>query len=145
MPPRIERPLLLDTHVWIWLTEGQVDRVGSAIPAAVERAAAEDRLLLSAISWWELGMLLERDRIRLAKDLLDWISATRRTPGVRVEPVTPSIGLDAARLPDLETGDPADRILAATARELDAVLVTCDAELIAYGASGHLRVLDARP
>ncbi|MGH7590308.1 MAG: type II toxin-antitoxin system VapC family toxin [Gemmatimonadales bacterium] len=144
MPRSSERPLLLDTHVWIWLVEGQVHRVGPKVPALVERAATEERLVLSAISWWELGMLLERGRITLAKELTAWISANRTTPGARMEVITPSIALDSARLPDLDHGDPADRVLAATARELDATLVTCDAELIAYGALGHVRVMDAR-
>ena len=144
MPKSSERVLLLDTHVWIWLAEGDVHRVHARVPAAVERAAEADRLALSAISWWELGMLLERGRITLARELTAWIAASRRSPGARTEPVTPSMALDAGRLPDLSHGDPADRILAATARELDATLVTCDPQLIAYGAQGHLRVMDAR-
>jgi len=145
MPKATEPLLLLDTHIWIWLTEGKVQNVAPGIPEAVERAAASDRLVLSAISWWELGRLLEQNRIRIAKDLLDWITATRRSPGARIESVSASTLLDAARLPDLAHKDPVDRILAATARELEATLVTCDAELIAYGKRGHVRVLDARP
>ena len=143
MPKSNDRVLLLDTHVWLWFVEGRADRLGKAIPDRVERAARDGRLRISAITLCELGMLIAKARLTIA-DLDRWILESRRAPGVRVEPVDDAVALESARLPASLHGDPADRLLVATARTLDATLVTCDTELITYGAQGYVRVMDAR-
>ncbi|MGH7531904.1 MAG: type II toxin-antitoxin system VapC family toxin [Gemmatimonadales bacterium] len=143
MPKSSERPLLLDTHVWLWFVEGDGDRLAASIPRRLERAAHQGTLLVSAISLWEIGMLSAKGRVAIT-DLPHWILTSRRVPGIRVTPVDDLVAVGSAELPAPLHGDPADRLIAATARELDATLVTCDAELIAYGALGRLRVMDAR-
>ena len=65
-------------------------------------------------------------------------------PGIRLAALEPAIALASTRLSGEMHGDPADRMLAATARNLDAVLVTADEKLLAYGAAGHLAVFPAR-
>jgi len=144
MPKATDRLLLLDTHVWLWFAEGRGDRLGARIPERLERAAAQGTLRISAISLWELGMLIGKKRLTIA-DLPKWILESRRVPGIRIEPVDDAAALESVALPEPLHGDPADRLMVATARALDATLVTCDAELIAYGKRGHVRVLDARP
>ena len=143
MPKSSEPPLLLDTHVWLWFVEGRAERLGTAIPDRLERAARGGRLRVSAVTLWELGMLIAKGRLTIA-DLDRWILESRRVPGIRVEPIDDAVALESARLPAPLHGDPADGLLVATARVLDATLVTCDAALIAYGAQGHARVMDAR-
>lgn len=138
-----ERALLLDTHVWLWFVEGRAERLDAAIPERLERAARGGGLHISAITLWELGMLIAKGRLTIA-DLDHWILESRRVPGIRVEPVDDAVALESGRLPAPLHGDPADRLLVATARARDATLVTCDAELIAYGAEGHVLVMDAR-
>lgn len=144
MPPRTEPLLLLDTHVWLWFVAGEAARLGARIPAQLERAATRGTLRISAIAIWEVGMLIAKGRLQIA-DLPRWILASRQVPGIRVEPIDDAAALESAALPGPLHGDPADRLMVATARALGATLVTCDAELIAYGAQGHVRVLDARP
>lgn len=139
-----ERPLLLDTHAWIWLFEGRPDRLADDLVVRLERAGRSSALFVSAISVWELGMLVAKGRLVLNRDVADWVSATRRAPGVRVVTVGAAIALAAAALPPGLHGDPADRLIAATARHRGATLVTADERLIAYGASGHLDVVAAR-
>ena len=74
---------------------------------------------------------------------MDWVSAALALPGVRLAPIEPAIAVASTRLPGDLHGDPADRLIVATARHLGAVLVTADKQLLAYGALGHVAVLAA--
>lgn len=140
-----EESLVLDTHAWIWIFEGSRRRLSRGLPGRVERAAADGALFVSAISLWELGMLIASGRLVLNRDLASWVAATRRAPGARVVGIGAVVALEAASLPPGLHGDSADRLIAATARHIGAWLVTADERLIEYGAHGHLRVIDARP
>jgi PIN domain nuclease of toxin-antitoxin system len=80
--------------------------------------------------------------LTFTRPVADWIALARRPPGVRIVSVSAAIAVDSVELPGLEHGDPADRIIAATARARDGTLVTADRTLIAYGQTGRLRVLD---
>jgi len=134
-------PLVLDTHVWVWLVRGD-KRLRPALPT-IDRATAADRLRVSAISAWEIGMLTAKGRLQLSADPLDWVERALSAPGISLVPLTPRIAIEATRLPsppDLR-GDPADRIIAATARVLGATLLTRDAHLLAYAAAGHVRAM----
>lgn len=137
-------PLLLDTHIWYWFVEGKGDRMSRAVPRTVERAVKEGRAFVSAMSAWELAMLVAKRRLVLATNVADWIGASREPPGMRVADLTVDIAVDSTKLPGIP-GDPADRIIVATARSLGATFVTCDARLLAYGKEGNVRVMDARP
>ncbi len=133
--------LLLDTHVWIWLMVGEPTLGKSAALKSVEQAALDARLLVSAISVWEIGMLEAKGRIVLPLDITHWVENALTAPGVRLQPLTPAIALHSSRLPAEFHGDPADRILVATARIVDAILVTRDARILAYGAAGLVKTL----
>lgn len=136
-------PLVLDTHVWYWFAEGKGDRLGRALPRRIERAVADGRAFVSAISAWELGMLVAKRRLVLATDVAHWIATAREPPGVRLADVTVEVALDGSRLPGEFHGDPADRLIVATARSLGAALLTCDERILAYGENGGVRVVDA--
>jgi PIN domain nuclease of toxin-antitoxin system len=139
-----EGGVLLDTHVWLWLVEGERSRLGRKAIAAVERASLRAGVLVSAMSVWEVAMLEARGRIRLALPATEWVRAALRAPGVRLVELTPEIAVDSARLPGEVHGDPADRVLIASARATGARLATRDEWTLAYGAAGHVAVLDAR-
>jgi len=137
--------LLLDTHVWIWLFEGDTSRVGSDVAAVVDRAAAEWNVRVSTMSVWEVAMLAARRRVTLSFDCDAWVRNALDRPGVRLESFTPKIAIESTRLPNFAHRDPADRILIATARVTSATLVTRDRRILDYAAKGYLRVLDATP
>lgn len=141
MPERGDGPLLLDTHIWIWLTDAP-ERVSSGCVDLVRRAQPAGRVHLSPISVWEFGMLARKGRLSVTPDARAWVARTLDSH-LRIASLTPEMALDAAFLPDVPPGDPADRLLVATARALDAALVTRDAAILAYGAAGHVRVVDA--
>jgi PIN domain nuclease of toxin-antitoxin system len=145
MPDGGTAPLLLDTHVWIWVMEGRTDEVPSAVLEAVERAQADGRVWVSAISVWEVGMLEAKGRLTLSRGIREWVRRALGVPGVRLAELSPEVALDSSSLPGSVHGDPADRILIATARNLGATLVTRDRNIVGYGEQGLLAVLDATP
>jgi PIN domain nuclease of toxin-antitoxin system len=139
------RPLLLDTHIWIWIVDGAVREIGQAAQNAVMEAGAMGRVLVSAISVWEVGMLEAKGRIRFTMEAGEWVGRALGAPGVHFSPLSPEVALDSTRLPEPVHGDPADRILIATARRVGATLVTRDTKIIDYGRRGLLSVIDANP
>lgn len=133
--------LVLDTHIWIWLLNGDANRLSDQGITAIESAGQSGQLGVCSISVWEVGMLEAKGRLRLSKGCLDWVREALSVPGLRLLPLTPEIAIESSRLPGLIHGDPADRILAATTRILNATLVTKDLKLLEYGEQAYLSVL----
>ena len=134
--------LVLDTHVWLWLVDGR-RRLGDDTHNLVAEAAGDGRLLLPAIVPWEVALLTSMGRLQMTSPPREWIEAALRMPGLQLHPLTPDIAVDACYLPSDFHGDPADRLIVATARATDSTLVTRDTDILAYGESGHLKVLAA--
>jgi PIN domain nuclease of toxin-antitoxin system len=135
--------VLLDTHALVWLVVGD-GQLRLAVRRRIETAAQQQQLWVSAITPWEIGMLVAKGRLVLDRDVMDWLQAALSLPGIRVAPLEPALAVASTRLPGELHGDPADRLIVATARHLGATLVTADAALLAYGQLGHVGVLSAR-
>jgi PIN domain nuclease of toxin-antitoxin system len=133
-------PLLLDTHYWIWLQLGVPERLTLRVRETIQEAAAHGSLFVSVISVWELGMLESKGRIRLRVSCEQWVQEALATPGLALAPFTPAIALESSRLPGTFHGDPADRIIIATARAMGARLLTTDLKLRAYGRQHHVLI-----
>ena len=134
-----QHKILLDTHVWIWLMAGDAS-LSLHFRRAIARCKEHDGIIISPISVWEIGMLVEKKRILLDMDCLDWVEQSLESPGITLVPITPRIAIQSTRLPDEIHGDPADRLLVATAHELNAVLITCDEKLLRYGKYKYISV-----
>ena len=134
--------LLLDTHTLLWMVEDH-PRLGAGMAKMLNRAAREDRIAVSAISAWEIALLVSKKRIDLHRDPLEWVSATLSLPGMHLVPLDPEIAVESTRLPFGMHPDPADRIIVATARRLGASLVTADQALLQLSKKGHFRAIDA--
>lgn len=132
----------MDTHVWVWLTNGSA-RLAERARTRLHTASEAGELRLSAISMWEVGMLNALGRLRFDISCIEWVETALRLPGLSLVPITPSIAVASAALPGDIHRDPADRLIVATAREIDADLVTGDAALLAYAAEGHIRSVPA--
>lgn len=132
--------LLLDTHVWLWLVSGKIENLSEASQQAIDAA---ERIGISAMSVWEVGMLEAKGRIQLRKNCLDWVREALSAPKVALIPLTPEIAIESSRLPGIIHGDPSDRILAATTRLEGASLVTKDRQLQLYGQQSFLSVIRA--
>ena len=134
---------LLDTHVFVWLMNGSEDLASSPCIRRLEEAASRAGIKVSAISIWEIGMLESKGRVSLPTSPAAWVERALTAPGLSLVPLTPAIALHSSRLPGNFHGDPADRIIVATARELGATLVTRDRQILDYGARHHVRTLQA--
>ncbi len=135
-------PVVLDTLVWVWAMEGVDQLRAPAVRSAIERASEQGRLYVSAVSLFEVAQWHQQERLLLSLALEDWIRDAVDTPGLSVVQPHEQVAIEASRLPGGFHGDVLDRLIVATTRKLGAALVTADRALLAYGESGHLRVLD---
>ena len=134
--------LLLDTHCWIWAQLGLVQNLSRAALQSMKDAEREGSLRISVISIWELAMLESKGRIALPMNVRTWVDRALSKPGISVAPLTPEIAIESVHLPGELHGDPADRMLVATARVLGATLATKDAQLIRYSRQRHVRAIE---
>lgn len=135
--------ILLDTHIFVWVTLG-IGRIGRRARALIEDSRAHDEAHVSVVSCWEIATLVDRDRLVLYPDVRSWVRRALAQPGIVTARLTPDIALAAGSLPGGMDGDPADRILLATAQAIGCPLVTGDRHMLAYGSAGHVEVIDAR-
>lgn len=133
--------IVLDTHVLIWAL-GDDGRLGLQARAAIE-AAGEGGVVVSAITPWEIAMLVQKGRLALADDVGAWLETVLALPALRLAALEPAIAVDSVRLPGTLHADPADRLIIATARHLGFPLLTADRAILDYGNAGHVHVIDA--
>ena len=118
--------LLLDTHVWLWSLLAP-DRIHEDTLTLL--ASEASTLHLSSISCWEVLLLAEKGRIRLANSADSWlVEALRNSPVVEV-PISTEIAMKSRSI-SVANQDPADRFIAASAKVLDLTLVTSDKKLL---------------
>jgi PIN domain nuclease of toxin-antitoxin system len=142
--PKTSEPLalLLDTHVWLWVVAGS-DELPVEARRAISRAVGVGMLRIAAISLWEVALLASRGRIALGKSTGLWLDEALADPGPAIEPLTPQIAIESYELPERFHGDPADRMIVATARVTGVTLMTRDRRILDYAARGHLMAVAA--
>ncbi len=113
--------ILLDTHILLWLAEND-PRIGSEVRATLNEAAYHRELFLSPISVWEIALKHSRGRLQLA-------------------PITSDIACECVELPAAFHGDPADRLIVATARIDGMLLVTADDKLLTLAERGYFQAI----
>jgi PIN domain nuclease of toxin-antitoxin system len=123
--------ILLDTHVLLWW---QADGERLSDPARRSLEVAET-ILVSPVSFWEIGLLVEKGRIRLDRDPFVWSQDLLAQDRIDVAPLTPVAALSAGRLTASGfQGDPADALIYATAQDLGVPLVSKDERIRTYAA-----------
>ena len=88
-------------------------------------------------------MLEQHGRVALPMNIRSWVEEALSKPGISLASITPEIAIESSNLPGNLHGDPADRIIVATARAWNATLLTKDKRLIEYSRQRHVRVLEA--
>ena len=136
------RPLLLDTHVWLWFMLANPELAISE-QGVINSAAASGQLRIAAISVWEAALLASRGRVALSRPLTQWMKEAVSAPGLTIEPLLPQVAVEASLLPETFHRDPADRLIVATARVTNATLMTRDRRILDYAARGHLTAIAA--
>jgi PIN domain nuclease of toxin-antitoxin system len=120
--------ILLDTHAWLWYVS---DPQSLSKTAAAEIAKGE-RIGISAISCFEVATAVVKGRIRLDRSILDWLETALSLPRTELLPITPAVSVKATQLGAEFHGDPADRIIVATAILESASLITKDSRIQKY-------------
>jgi PIN domain nuclease of toxin-antitoxin system len=119
--------ILLDTHVLVWLDQGS-ELLGKRARRTIEEAHRLEEIAIAPVSFWEIGMLIENQRLEFEGDLPQW-RVTLLNSGFIELPIDGRIALTAAGLKNFP-GDPADRLITATAMAEEARLVTADERLL---------------
>lgn len=133
--------LLLDTCAAIWMA--LQSRMTAEAVAAIDNASDEGLpLRLSLVTAWELGLLEKSGRSPMTQSAHAIFQAFTKMPGIQPVQLTADILIDSSMLPGDLHGDPADRIIIATARALDLTVVTRDRHILNYAAKGHVRALE---
>jgi PIN domain nuclease of toxin-antitoxin system len=127
--------LLLDTCAVLWLAEG-AELAGDA-----RKAVADSKLNVSPITVWEIANLARKRRIVLTMPVAKWFRQTVDMMEAMMPELTIDILAGSCDLPGSPPGDPADRIIIATARESSMVLVTRDKDILAYSRAGYVRTM----
>ncbi len=120
--------LLLDTHVWIWLS--LEDRKSLSVKSQ-KAIKSSDHKWISAISCWELAKLVEKKRIGFSIPSLAWMRRSLHEFNIRVADLSPEIAVESTILRDFNR-DPADQIIVATSRILAMPLVTADKRILKH-------------
>ena len=121
--------ILLDTHVLVWLDQGS-DRLGKKARRMIEKSYQKEELAIASVSFWEIGMLIEKGRLAFEGSLTEWRVSLLKSGFVEL-PADGKVALAAASLENF-LGDPVDRLISATALNQEARLVTADDRLLGH-------------
>lgn len=129
--------IVLDTHAWLWWVSNP-ELLGEQATVAIDDARQRREILISSISAWEVAMLVQRGRLQLSLGVQEWIARCETLPFMEFVPVDNAIAVQATCLPGELHGDPADRIIVATALSRGATVVTKDRKLQDYSGVATL-------
>ena len=132
--------LLLDTHVWVWLVNGDA-RLSRHNFQIIDEAIRVSKARVSIISIWEIATLVRKGRMSLPYHCLEWVKKSLEVSGIILSELTPMIAVESALLSNEYLKDPADRIIMVTGKYLGARIVTADKPLMAYCKETNLPVL----
>lgn len=121
--------IVLDTHALIWLDEGS-RRLGGEALQHINSAFTDGQLAVSAISFWEISMLIQKQRLEIRMEMDVWRKELIES-GLREIPLSGAIAIRAGALLDFQ-GDAADRLIVATALQMSASLVTADKKILQW-------------
>jgi PIN domain nuclease of toxin-antitoxin system len=130
-------PVMLDSCAAIWLMGGAP--LSAPSQAAIHVARANNLgVYVSAFTVWEIGILVAKGRLPLTLSPEVWFDTLLAMPGVRLANLTPKVLIDSTALPGTPPSDPADQIIAATARLHGFRVITRDSKLLDYAREGHI-------
>jgi PIN domain nuclease of toxin-antitoxin system len=117
--------ILLDTHVLVMLAL-KPERLSRKAARAIAKAETRDGIAIASITLWELALLIDDGRIGVAGSIESFLREVCRRPGLTVLDISPEVAALTVQCSSDFTADPADRIIAATARAHGLLLVTKD-------------------
>jgi PIN domain nuclease of toxin-antitoxin system len=120
--------IVLDTHIWIWLINSNLDQFPSSW---LERFEIADRLAVSPLSCYEIALAQSRGRLELTCSPKDWFNRALASAKIELLPLTPEITIRAVNLSPIHK-DPFDRLIIATTIEYGAKLASIDSVFSKY-------------
>jgi PIN domain nuclease of toxin-antitoxin system len=125
--------LLLDTHIALWLDNGD-ERLAASTRQQIDKIWQDGgTICLSAVSIWEIALLVDTGRIDLDAAVGIWVDRFLDRPGIEAVPLEHRAAARSYQLHPFEQRDPADRLLIAAAIELGCPLVTYDERIRRFG------------
>lgn len=122
---------LLDTHTWLWYMNGNKNLSNHA-RGIISAAICDRQIHIAAISLWEIAMLEKMKRIVMEMPCLEWIKRSIEMINLEIISLTPEIAVESSCLPGKFHGDPADRLIVASARIENMTIITKDKQILAY-------------
>jgi len=138
----MNNPIVLDTHVLLWSLL-QPEELSEDIRRYITVAQDNNQLLICSISLWEIAMLKSKRRINIYEPIRDFLESVTSIDGLSVKDISAEIAAESVQLMDDFHGDPADRIIAATAKCCGATLLTRDQKILTWASLGHIKSLQA--
>ncbi len=120
--------ILLDTHVLLWLCL-EPKRLSRSAATAIRKVVSTGGIGIASISLWEIAMLIALGRLSPRGTPDAWIAELVEMSGVVVKELTPPVAVLSTQFPNDFPADPADRLIAATARAEGLTLVTSDVKI----------------
>ena len=136
----MKQPFLLDTCAALWFMDAALRK--PTVEALTDAHNQGLGTFISPITAFEIGQLARKRRFKSHLTPLRWFERLLGTPGMVLADMPPAVLIASSELPNCQTKDPSDRIIAATAREYGFTVVTRDATLLDYGKQGYLNVLE---
>lgn len=137
------RLFCLDTHIWIWLMNGDEKFKTAKWQKLFSSAKGATTFFIPAISVWEVGMLVSKKKIEISYSPLEWVYRGLQARGMQLVELSPEIALESCEIDKLALTDPADRIIVTTAKSLGAILLTADQQMVQYSRRNKINVIDA--
>lgn len=134
--------IVIDTHALVWLFEGD-PQLGRKARQKIHEERAGKGVYIPAVSIWETAMLVNKAKLVLSRSVREWFDAVLLSPGFHLAQINVAIGIDAGSLPGNIHGDPADRLIVATARSLGCSVLTVDRKILDYAEEGHVQAINA--
>jgi PIN domain nuclease of toxin-antitoxin system len=142
--PTYAGPLLLDTHLWVWMLDPAVGTLPPGLVPLIRRAAASSMLWVSDISFWEVAQKVTKGRLALTVPVATWLAKAAAAPGVQYLPVDRDVLVLSTQLSEMH-GDPADRMLVAATKLRGVPLATADAAIVEWAVrEGKTHLCDCR-
>lgn len=138
----MSKRILVDTHIWLWHLNGDTS-LSSKVKKIIDTCASENELYLSAISVWEIAMLVKKNKISLNTSCQAWIDKSLSLPGISLIPLSPEIAIESCELSGNFHGDPADRIIVASAKIENLSLISRDKKIASYCHKHDIHIIEA--